>query len=246
MPERRNWSEDETILAYYYFCQIPYNQISNPHNEEIVRIAGLIGRTIGSVQLKMYNLAHFDPSVQSGGMPHGSKTDKDVVQRFVSNWEDLVVAARLVESKLQSDINMPPSFPVGGEHNQTVRRRVNQDFFRDAVLAAYNNKCCITGIEIPDLLIASHIKPWRDSNPETERTNPSNGLCLNALHDKAFDKGLITVLPDYTIRVSSKLSQASENLDWLRQCDNQKIILPGRFLPAKEFLEYHNDMIFVG
>ena len=83
-----------------------------------------------------------------------------------------------------------------------------------------------------------------DSNPETERTNPSNGLCLNALHDKAFDKGLITVLPDYTIRVSSKLSQSSEKHNWLKQCNHQKIFLPDRFLPSREFLEYHNDMIF--
>ena len=81
----------------------------------------------------------------------------------------------------------------------------------------------------------------------SERTNPSNGLCLNALHDRAFDKGLITVLPDYTVRVSSKLKDRldGDSIAWLMECDKQPIHLPDRFLPGKEFLQYHNDVIFV-
>ena len=94
-------------------------------------------------------------------------------------------------------------------------------------------------------VIASHIKPWRVADPKTERTNPSNGLCLNALHDKAFDRGLITVLPDYTIRVSSKLCGGDEGTLWLRQCDKHIISLPHHFFPDSQFLEYHNDMVFI-
>lgn len=65
----------------------------------------------------------------------------------------------------------------------------------------------MTGISISELLIASHIKPWKVSNNEDEKTNPRNGLCLNALHDKAFDRGLITIDKNYKIIVSSKLKE---------------------------------------
>ena len=115
---------------------------------------------------------------------------------------------------------------------------------RNAVLSSYRYACCITGMADPELLIASHIKPWKDSDWKKERTNPRNGLCLNALHDKAFDRGLLTVLPDYTVRISSKLSGNDDGTMWIKQCDKQSIILPERFLPCKEFLEYHNDVVF--
>ena len=57
------------------------------------------------------------------------------------------------------------------------------------VLSNYDSKCAITGIDIPQLLYASHIIPW--SQNENERLNPENGICLSALYDKAIDKGLI-------------------------------------------------------
>jgi putative restriction endonuclease len=54
-------------------------------------------------------------------------------------------------------------------------------------------------------LVASHIVPW--SKNEKIRLNPSNGLCLNSIHDKAFDKGFITVTTDYKIKVSEYLNE---------------------------------------
>ena len=86
-----------------------------------------------------------------------------------------------------------PSHDIDGkEKERIIKTRVNQSLFRKVVLATYNNKCCITGLAQPELLIASHIIPW--SVNEKERLNPSNGICLNALHDKAFDSGLIAIL----------------------------------------------------
>ena len=95
---------------------------------------------------------------------------------------------------------------------------------------------------LPELLVASHIKPWKDSDVKTERTNPSNGLCLNALHDKAFDK-------EYRVVNSAKISATAmdeDTKDWLMSYEGKQIILPDRFYPDKEFIEYHNDMIFQG
>ena len=253
MPDEKygtKWSEDETILAFYYYCLIPFGKI-HKGNPEIIRIASLIGRTPSSVSRKMGNLGHFDPELRKRniiGLSNASKTDAAVVAHFFDNWEELTYRARMIEATLSGPtMDTDASLPIGAVRDQTVKARINQQFFRETVLSSYQQRCCITGIDVPTLLVASHIKPWAVSNPETERTNPCNGLCLNALHDKAFDKGLITVLPDFTVRVSSKLKleQGREGMDWLLLCDKQHIRLPERFVPLKEFLEYHNDVIFI-
>jgi len=203
----------------------------------------------------MHNLAHYDPDLRRRNvtaMSHGSKLDASIWEEC--NWEELAVRARYIlaemkneniENIMYAEIN---SFPEGGEKEQLVRNRIGQYFFRMAVLNSYENRCCITGLAIPELLVASHIKPWKESDIRTERTNPMNGLALNALHDKAFDRGLITIKPDYTICVSSQIKASIEGNtieDWLLSFIKRKITLPTKFLPKKEFLEYHNDVIFV-
>ena len=85
------------------------------------------------------------------------------------------------------------TYPIGIDKEQTDKNKNRPVFFRMSVLMSYGNACCITGLKNKELLVASHIKPWSVSNIKTERTNPSNGLCLNAMHDKAFDRGLITI-----------------------------------------------------
>ena len=248
----QKWTTEETIIAYYYYCMIPFGKV-HQYNPEIIKLANTLGRTPSSVVKKMSNLAHFDPAKRSRGvegLSHASKTDQEVVDSFCNNWEELVKEARMLEAELQGsllivhDINR---LPEGNVQRRLANHRQNQRFFRNSVLASYNNTCCITGINIPELLIASHIKPWKVSNPHTERTNPSNGLCLNAFHDKAFDRGLITVLPDYSIRVSSTVQSNDrlKDIGWLQKYDGEKIVLPNRFYPQKEFLEYHNDVIFI-
>ena len=146
------------------------------------------------------------------------------------------------------DVNRP-CIPAGEYRESIVKNRIGQYFFRISVLSAYSNKCCITGLSIPALLVSSHIKTWKDSNARTERTNPSTGLCLNALHDKAFDRGFITIDYDYNIVVSTKLKDANMDLEtrkWFQHYGGHKILLPDRFLPGKRFIEYHNDVIFKG
>jgi putative restriction endonuclease len=116
-------------------------------------------------------------------------------------------------------------------------------------MSAYDNTCCITGIAIPEILIASHIKPWKDSNPQTERTNPKNGLCLNALHDKAFDSGLISVDEEYRIIVSQRVKELyvhSVISESFAKYDGRKMLMPQRFVPEAAFLKYHLENIFLG
>jgi len=260
MPGNRygqKWSEEETILAFYLYCQIPFSKVTKT-NPDIIRLANLLGRTPSSVGLKLSNLAHFDPELRNrniSGMGHASRLDEEIAERFINNWEELTFTAKQIEANLLGanlEEIVPATavdLPVGATASQTIQARVNQQFFREAVLSSYQQSCCITGIAIPSLLIASHIKPWTKSDPRTERTNPCNGLCLNGLHDRAFDQGLITVLPDFTVRVSSKLRNLTDisdsGIQWLLQCENQEIRKPERFIPSREFLEYHNDMIFI-
>ena len=247
------WSEEETILAFYHYCTIPFGKLSKT-NPEIIKIASILGRTPSSVVLKMCNLAHFDPDLKKrniSGMSNASKTDQKIVTDFWGDWEKLSFKAAQIEHTLvakNTDIHGHAQTRLTGNDVMRLNKeRVNQQFFREAVWVSYHGCCCITGVAVPELLIASHIKPWAISDPETERTNPRNGLCLNVLHDKAFDKGLITVLPDYTVRISSKLRKHihSDSIPWLLQCDKQEIVKPEKFAPKQEFLQYHNDVIFI-
>lgn len=126
-----------------------------------------------------------------------------------------------------------------------VKTRVNQNVFRQIVIANYSGKCALTGIDITDLLFASHIIPW--SKSEDERLNPENGICLSALYDKAFDKGLIGINERFEVIISSDLKKKSKNdyyVKYFSHLENEKIILPNKYLPNKTFLEYHLDEIF--
>jgi putative restriction endonuclease len=217
-------------------------------NRDIIELANLLGRTPGSVGLKMHNLAHYDPKLQARNvtaMAHGSKQDALIFNEFTNNWTELSYQAQTIKAKMNNlsiieiiDIEDIDIIPPGEYREQIMKTRVGQYFFRMSVLNSYNNGCCVMGLEKQELLVASHIKPWKVSNEQTERTNPSNGLCLNSLHDKAFDRGLITVDNDYKIIISSKLKDADMDQgtrDWFMSYDQKKIILPDKFLPGKQF-----------
>jgi predicted restriction endonuclease len=109
---------------------------------------------------------------------------------------------------------------------------------------AYRGECCVTGINVSELLTASHIVPWETD--VANRTNPQNGLCLNALHDRAFDRGLITITEELKIRLSPKLKSATGFglKPMLIDYEGEPIRLPDHFLPSQEFLEYHRRHIF--
>lgn len=250
------WSREETILAFDLYCRTAFAKISRI-NKDIIELAGLLGRTPSAVGLKMHNLAHYDPELQARNiraMAHGSKLDEQIWEEFCNDWEGLSYQAQciLAEKRKQDlvlsiDMTMTDFFPQGEYREQMLKTRVGQYFFRMSVLNAYHNKCCITGLKNKELLIASHIKPWKDSDEKTERTNPRNGLCLNTLHDKAFDKGLITLDYKYKVIISNKIKEYdmdSNTYRWFMSYEWKQIMLPEKFLPRKEFLEYHNDVVF--
>lgn len=96
--ERRNWTRDETILAFDLYCKIPFSKISKT-NERIIELANMIGRTPSAVGLKMANLARLDKELQSrnvSGMAHGSKLDEEIWNEFCNNWEELSYQAQII------------------------------------------------------------------------------------------------------------------------------------------------------
>ncbi len=260
----QKWTREETILAFDLYCKIPFGKITKS-NPDINALAGLLGRTPSSVVMKMCNLAHFDPELHVrnvNGMANASKLDRQVTEEFRGDWEGLswqaqeIKAGYLHRQAETPDLTAPKvvfaddlTFPEGLDVEMVSKMRLGQYFFRMAVLSAYGNTCCITGMQVPALLIASHIKPWRDSDAKTERANPQNGLCLNVLHDRAFAHGLITVDQEYRVVFSRYLSEVrmdERTRAWFFSYEGETIQLPEKFLPGKEFLEYHNDVIFQG
>ena len=256
------WTWEETLLAFDLYSKTEYSKIS-ARNTEIIELAELLKRKPGAVAKKMFNIAAHDPKQIERGvvaLSHSNKFDKLVWEAFEEDTYKFVCDSKKAIADIKNiSVDMVINteienleldiFPYGQDRERATTARIGQYFFRTSVLTAYHRKCCITGISEPRLLIASHIKPWKVSNEKTERTNPRNGLCLNSLHDKAFDQGFITIRPDFEIVISNKLKKAEMDQDtkeWLYSYEHKKIILPDKFLPSKEFLEYHNDVIFMG
>ena len=137
----------------------------------------------------------------------------------------------------------------GEDKISLTKQRKGQDYFRRMILANYGGRCALTGIDIPQLLLASHIIPWADKSHKKDRLNPCNGICLSALYDKAFDQGLITISPDdYSVILSSVLreNETKAYYDMHFGClKGQKLTMPAEYLPNRDFLAYHREKVFV-
>jgi putative restriction endonuclease len=253
MPTNK-WTREELIIAFNLYCKIPFGKI-HIHNPEIIALAKILGRTPSAVSWKLANLASLDPSLKKrniAGASHGSKLDAEIWNEFNGDWDRLAFESeKLLAQKMGkpvevvSEVDLFDLPKAGKERESLVKVRVNQSFFRKAVLAAYNFQCCITGLEIPELLNASHIVPW--SKDEENRINPRNGLCLNAIHDRAFDRGLLTITSDFRVKVSNSVKQKNVNeaaQNFLLRYDGLEINKPSRFSPDLSFLKYHNENVF--
>lgn len=249
------------LIALNLYCQLPFGKL-HKGNPLIAEAAKLLGRTPSSLAMKLTNIASLDPAItETGrkGLPGCSSLDKEVWSEFQANpdavgYESQLLMDALVKqdqiidslaSTAESDEVLPSFFA----ENTTakVQVRVRQSFFRKAILSSYEGRCCMTGLSDTRLLVASHIVPW--AKDEKNRLNPANGLCLSSLHDKAYDRGLITVTPDYLIKVSPQL-KAEENCqfakDYLIGLEGRKIAMPKKFSPQREFLDYHHRELFLG
>jgi putative restriction endonuclease len=259
---RRRWSEEETVLALYLYFQLPFGKLHSG-NPEIQQLATALGRSNSSVAMKLCNFASLDPNItESGrkGLDGASNLDRALYAQFGQDWSGLVLrAATMWETQIKpsAEATTPQSLkenrpefrfePYQGESvtQALVAQRIGQSFFRRAVLANYDESCCITGIADPRLLIASHIKPW--GVDVENRHNPANGFLLSATFDKAFDRGLITVNSDWRVRISRELRQSPspETRAYFEVYEDAPIRPANRFDPDAALLDWHNRYCFV-
>ncbi|NMM96920.1 restriction endonuclease R.BbrI [Bifidobacterium sp. DSM 109960] len=238
---------------------------------DVQRLAFFLHRTPSSVALKIWNIAAYDANRKARGrvgMKHGSKLDAQVWQwyeeapdAFMEECLDLLQNAlweanrsNFTPEPLATDRHssletassiLSTRIPEGKERTALTLQRVNQSYFRNSLMQNYMHTCCMTGIRIPALLIASHIKPWKASTP-AEKTAASNGLLLNAFHDRAFDQGFISIDDDYRIMVNhDKVKHSEVNDKWIYEFEGRAITLPAVGCPSHEFIEYHHKHVFL-
>lgn len=256
-PHSGNWTQAQTQLAFYFYCQTPFGQL-HQRNPKVVELAAWIGRTPSALAMKCCNFASLDPAMAArgvSGLGNAGKLVQKVWDDFHSNWDLLAgqceayLAALRDAQGLQvpeeaADVAAGEDF-TGEVRLALVAQRRKQSFFRQAVLSGYRNRCCITGISDARLLVASHIVPWRED--AKIRLHPGNGLCLSALHDRAFDQYLFALSDDCRVLLSKQMRQTSDV--FLRQTfwpiEDKQIELPERFQPELAFIRRHREQMLI-
>ena len=165
---------------------------------------------------------------------YGNEQAIDDIKEYIANYETN-------RDKFIRKISEDFLSITGEEKEAIVKIRINHDKFRSRLLGKYNCTCCLSGCNITnkDLLIASHIKPWKDSN-SNEKVNDCNGLLLCVMHDRLFDRGLISFDDSGTILISSRMS--NNNIIYSNIDSNRKIEVNSDNV---EFLKYHRENIFI-
>ena len=202
------WSPDELLLVLHLYERLPFGQ-QHSRNPQVASLADRLSRSPGSVAMKLNNFTSLDPeearrgvrglrgaSAQDREMWDAFQADPTVVERAEALWTDAVPTG----PDLLRD---PNSWSGPTEDSGPQRRRLAQDYFRRVVLSNYEHRCALTDISAPELLVASHIVAWSEA-PE-RRVDPSNGLCLNRLHDAAFDRHILTFDEDHRVVLSPDL-----------------------------------------
>lgn len=132
------------------------------------------------------------------------------------------------------------TLPRSTEAERLVVQRLGQGIFRDGLLEYWEGCCAVTGLAVPELLRASHIKPWADCASDAERLDVFNGLLLAPHLDAAFDCGLITVADDGTVVVSDGLGEAARRILGLASPQFVMTLAPGH----GTYLPWHRERVF--
>lgn len=245
------WTREQLLVAFTLYSQIPFGKL-HAHNPDIIHYAGLIGRTPSALAMKLVNIASLDPFIiQSGrrGLTGASKADRALWQEMSLDSDAFELQCQLAMAQLEQPIIALHDSGMedfsGRERTTIISARVGQQLFRKRVLDAYENRCCLTELEEPMLLVASHIRPWKKS--VEHQLNPSNGLCLSNLHDKAFDRGLITFNEHLELVLSPRLKQLKSVIseENFAKYEGHRLRLPIGFPPDASQLAYHRQNIFI-
>lgn len=262
------WTREHLLIALNLYCKLPFGSFDRD-NRVIQDVAARMRRSSNSLAMKLCNFASLDPVQQARGikgLSGASKQDRAIWTEFHSNLDTLgLESEQVLHDLFTKDETREVDFlqrdrvrvvrprlmlpPTGKTETLSLRReRRGQQFFRQTVLNAYGVRCCITGIHVPRLLVASHIKPWGEF--KDCRLDPCNGLCLSSLHDAAFDSGLITLDEKLSLVLSKELKAAFPQ-DTLENnfaaFEHKPIRSPEKLCePSQTFLSYHREKIFLG
>jgi predicted restriction endonuclease len=260
------WTREHFLIALNLYCKLPFGKFDRT-NKLVIQVASKMGRTPSSLAMKLSNFASLDPIQKARGikgLSGATKQDRIMWNEFSEQVDILAPESeQLLHDLFTKDNDCEVDFlqrdrvrlersskfvpPDGStEAIASVKVRRGQQFFRQTILNAYSVRCCISGINIPRLLVASHIKPWRDF--PKERLDPRNGLCLSSLHDAAFDAGLITLDPKFRLILSRQLRSYFPHT-LLEQnfvpFEGEKIRMPDKVAePDTKMLGYHRARIF--
>jgi putative restriction endonuclease len=242
----QRWTQEELFLALNLYFTIPFGQYHG-RNYQVINLAQIINRTPDAVAMKLCNFAALDPYHEERGvkgLQNFSAGDEQAWEAFTQKWNQ---SAEDTEEQLEKHgfyQHTPENFVTEVEASVKVRR--GQRFFRKVILVNYKEKCWICKLPIKEMLVASHIIPWRER--EDLRLDPQNGLCLCTLHDKAFDRGFLAIDIENRVVISQQLKKYESDSavkSGLLNYDGTKVVLPGIDPPNEEYLEFHYDNYFL-
>ncbi|OKH89167.1 HNH endonuclease [Thalassospira sp. TSL5-1] len=261
----RRWSESELLVALNIYFELEFGQF-HQYQPRIIEIAKLLDRTASSLAMKLCNFASLDPAMNGKGLSGASKADREIMRSFIDDTENTIARAQIALEDLMahhdSDVTVNQDrvrrdqFSEGAmsfsgqvprmtESVAMRKTRIGQPFFRTAVLAGYRHRCGVCALNIPELLVASHIIPW--SQVPHLRLRPDNGISLCSIHDKAFDLGFWSLDHQLRIVLSRRLVQLGGEAEALffGKFEGKGLILPDRFVPKIEFIEWHRSNVFL-
>ena len=253
------WTRDHMLVALNVYDKLPFGKFDKG-NRLIIDLAKRMDRTPSSLAMKLSNYASLDPFHKARGvkgLDGATKADRAMWLEYRGQHDDL---AALGEELFTGLYGVDEVLAVGKEKKPRIIKeplgplekympqkvRIGQRYFRQIVLNAYGECCAITGLNVRSLLVASHIVPW--SNATEHRLDLRNGIALNALHDKAFDRGLITFDNELrlvcapSLRDHFAIATVAQNF---KAYEGQPLTIPAEALgPKAEYLEYHRNEVF--
>ena len=261
MAARRRWNRGELLIVLNLYHKLRFGQFDQ-RQPVIIDMAKRMDRTPSSVAMKLSNFASLDPALKLRGikgLEGASALDEEMWNEFHQNPADNIPLSQtkfdalFVQAEGETTEVIPGNGiravkrpPAGDTEVKTVtKQRRGQDYFRDVVLNNFGGCCGVTGMPVRELLVASHILPW--SSHEAERLNVRNGICLNRLHDAAFDQHLISFDDEFRLVLSKRLKSVLPNEAVRNQFDafeGNILRLPDDgTLPDPGFLKIHRGKL---
>lgn len=262
---RRDWTDRERYAALKLYFELEFGQFHSK-NRQIIELAEALGRTPSAVAMKLGNFASLDPTLHRAGLKGVSAADRELMLRFHNhpkrvvdeiecatdslNLPDVEISQTVRPTEQRQGISDGAmSFDVSGRPTEVFRtrkERLNQGFFRRAVISGYRFQCCVCGGQLHRLLEASHIKPHKED--ETYRLRPDNGLSLCRNHHTAFDEGYWTLNHELRVEVDPQLEKLARHDPmieaWFLRFAGEEIHKPFRYMPSLEAIDWHRENTF--